>query len=334
MGLMRQLLARSKTYTLFFGARRVEDSPIFLAQRRVYVLPTLHGVTFGMALILMLIGSVNYALSLGFLLTFLLAGMSLVGMVHTYRNLLHLYVSPGRCEPVFAGARAQFVVLLDNRNRYGRHTIIGRVGPARAPRAMATADIAPSEIAPLTLSVPSTKRGWMTLGRVTLETRYPLGLFRSWSYVNPEVRVLVYPHAELTDLPPEHAVPEYGAAVAIGTGTDDFAGMRPYQPSDSPRHIAWKVAARTEQLVVKQWTGQGSAELWLDWTHLPPTMDDESRLSRLTGWVLGAAAGERMYGLRLPGHEIGLARGPQHRDRCLRALALFGIEDEPPGSAI
>ena len=126
--LLDRLFRRSKTYALFFGARSFEPSPIFLAQRRVYVLPTLHGTTFAMALILMLIGSVNYALSLGFLLTFLLTGMSLAGMVHTYRNMLHLYVSPGRCEPVFAGSRAVFSMLLENRNRYDRHTIIGRVG--------------------------------------------------------------------------------------------------------------------------------------------------------------------------------------------------------------
>ena len=31
--------------------------------------------------------------------------------------------------------------------------------------------------------VPAQRRGWMPLGRVMLETRFPLGLFRAWSYV-------------------------------------------------------------------------------------------------------------------------------------------------------
>lgn len=327
LGLLSRLLARSKVYTLFFGAQTVELAPIFLAQRRVYVLPTLHGVTFGMALILMLIGSVNYALSLGFLLTFLLTGMSLVGMVHTYRNMLHLYVSPGRCDPVFAGARAVFSILLDNRNRYDRHTIIARIGPARAPRGTTTADVAAGEVGTLALAVPTARRGWLTLGRVTLETRYPLGLFRSWSYVNPEMRVLVYPQPELAELPPERAIPEHGGAVAVGAGNDDFVGLRPYHPGDSPRHIAWKVAARSDTLMVKQWSGQGTAELWLEWGQCPPSFEDEARLARLTGWVLAAAEGERMFGLHLPGIEIPLGRGPQHRDRCLKTLALFGFDE-------
>jgi len=78
---------------------------VFLSQRRVYILPTRHGLTFGLAVILMLIGSINYNLSLGYVLTFLLAGLGIVSILHTFRNLAHLYVSAGRVAPVFAGTR-------------------------------------------------------------------------------------------------------------------------------------------------------------------------------------------------------------------------------------
>jgi len=61
------LVALELAMTRLAGARRIEAAPIHLGQRRVYILPTLQGITFGMAIVLMLIGSVNYALSLGFL---------------------------------------------------------------------------------------------------------------------------------------------------------------------------------------------------------------------------------------------------------------------------
>lgn len=315
-----RLLERSRLYQLLYGAQRVEASPIFLGQRRVYVLPTLHGITFGMAVALMLIGSINYALSLGFLLTFLLAGMTLVGMVHTYRNILHLYVSPGRSEPVFAGTRANFVLHLENRARHDRFSIIARRGETNT-----NIDVPIGELGSATLAVPAEKRGWLALGRVTLETRYPLGLFRAWSYVQPDAQVLVYPHPEISDLPADRAVPELGEAVEIGIGNDDFAGLRRYEPSDSPRHVAWKVAARTETLMVKQWSGRGASELWLDWDNIGPELDLEARLSRLTGWVLRAEETDRAFGLRLPGVDVPPGRGPQHRERCLKELALYGL---------
>ena len=48
-------------------------------------------------------GSDIYQRSLGYILTFLLAGMGVVSILHTYRNLAHIAVSAGRVEPAFAG---------------------------------------------------------------------------------------------------------------------------------------------------------------------------------------------------------------------------------------
>ena len=93
---------------------------MFLTQRRVYILPTRHGVLFGAALLLMLIGSINYNLSLGYMLTFLLAGMGVVSILHTFRNLAHLNVSAGRVEPAFAGGTARFQIVFDNATRFDR----------------------------------------------------------------------------------------------------------------------------------------------------------------------------------------------------------------------
>jgi len=97
-----RLLDRSQAWQFWqFVANRAkpEAGPVFLSQKRVYILPTQHGWTFGAALLLMLIGSINYALSLGFILTFLLAGMGVVSILHTFRNLAHLTVTPGRIDP-------------------------------------------------------------------------------------------------------------------------------------------------------------------------------------------------------------------------------------------
>lgn len=80
-----------------------EAAPIVLRQRRIYVLPTGAGLAYAVALGFMLIGAINYNLSLGYALVFLLAGLGLVTLLHTFRNLVQLEISPGRTEPVFAG---------------------------------------------------------------------------------------------------------------------------------------------------------------------------------------------------------------------------------------
>jgi uncharacterized protein (DUF58 family) len=305
----------------FYGYKPPERGTIVLNHRRVYIVPTRMGWVFGATVVVLLVGSINYALQLGFALTFLLAGTGLAGMVHTARNLGRVAISTGRVEPVFAGEPAQFRLYLDNRNDHDRPAILAR---HLASGSQMVADIPAHSAAEIVLAVPAERRGWMPLSRVMLETRFPLSFFRAWSYIEPEARALVYPKPERAPLPAPAPDERSGAARALARGNDDFSGLRGYAPTDSPRHVAWKAVARTGNMLTKQFSGDSSAELWLDWNSLPAGLDVEARLSRLAGWVLDAERASANYGLRLPGAEIPPDRGEDHRAKCLAALALYG----------
>ena len=172
--------------------------------------------------------------------------------------------------------------------------------------------------------MPAPRRGWLPLGRVMLETRFPLGLFRAWSYVEPDARCLVYPRPERSPLPPPSAEAEAGGARSPTPGNDDFAGLRGYQPADSPRHVAWKAVARSDELLTKQFTGEAAAELWLDWRLLPAR--PEPGAAPVAARRLGARRRARRRALRpaparrarsRPAAATRTARG------CLQALALY-----------
>lgn len=307
----------------FSGPAAPERGRIVLGHRRVYILPTRIGWLFGATVGILLVGSINYALQLGFALTFLLAGMGLAGMVHTTRNLARLSVSAGRVEPVFAGKTAQFRLYLDNREPHDRPALLVR---HLASGAQIVLDLDQGAVANAILPVPARRRGWLPLGRVMLETRFPLGLFRAWSYAEPDVRCLVYPDPGRAPLPVPSAASDAGAARALARGNDDFSGLRAYQLQDSPRHVAWKAVARSDDMLTKQFAGAAGTELWLDWEALPPAMESEQRLSRLAGWVIAAEQSGSRYGLRLPGRALAPDQGELHRAACLQALALHGIE--------
>jgi uncharacterized protein (DUF58 family) len=303
-----------------YGFTPPEHGTVVLVHRRVYIVPARLGWLFAATLGILLVGSINYTLSLGFALTFLLAGLGLAGMVHTARNLARIAISVGRAEPVFAGESAQFRLYLDGGPGFDRPAILAR---HLAAGSQLVVDVPAGGLAEVVLAVPAAQRGWLPLGRVMLETRFPLGLFRAWSYIEPDARCLVYPKPERSALPPPSAEAAAGALRTQTTGNDDFAGLRGYQPSDSPRHVAWKAAARSDAMLTKQFTGEAAAELWLDWRLLPARMGPEQRLSRLAGWVLAAERAGAHYGLRLPGLEIAPRRGDSHRAACLQALALY-----------
>src|SRR5687768_9854498 len=184
------ILARNpRLANWLYGFKPPEHGTVILVHRRVYIVPASLGWIFAATLAILLIGSINYALALGFALTFFLAGMGLAGMVHTARNLARIGVSVGRAEPVFAGEPAQFRLYLDGRAGFDRPAILARHLGAGAQLVV---DIPAHGIAEVVLEAPATRRGWLPVGRLLLETRYPLGLFRAWSYVEPDARCLVY----------------------------------------------------------------------------------------------------------------------------------------------
>ncbi|MEI6302899.1 MAG: DUF58 domain-containing protein [Betaproteobacteria bacterium] len=319
-----RILRYSQLYNLVVRRKEPEAGTVYLSQRRVYILPSRQGLTFSLSLLVMLIGSINYNLSLGYLLTFLLAGVGIVSILHTFRNLAYLYISPGRAEPVFAGGEAHFQLHIENRGNNERFAIaFEREG------VITRCDVPARDTVSVTIDVPATRRGLLALGRVTLDTRYPLGLLRAWSYVTPDLACLVYPRPDSSRLPPPQPQADSGDTIALGTGTDDFFGLRPYQASDSPRHIAWKASMREGPLLTKQFSGRAAAQMWFDWKSLPSGMEIEARLSRLARWVLLANSRGIAFGLRLPGLEMPMGLGDAHCLACLRELALF----KTPGDA-
>lgn len=300
-----------------------EAAPVVLGQRRVFVLPTAAGLAFAATLLLLLIGSINYGLGLGYALTFLLAGLGVVSILHAFRNLVHLKIEYGRCEPVIAGSVAGFPLVLSNGRDDARVALALTAGGGTP----VIADVPGRAAETAALRVAAPRRGWQRIGRVRLQTTFPLGLVRAWSYIEPDLRCLVYPEPE-RDAP---LLPSSGDAAGgrrpSAAGSEDFSGLRDHRPSDSPRHVAWKSAARGDTLLTKLFDDGGSEPLWLDWDRLPAGLGTEARLSRLCAHVLLAKSGGASFGLRLPGVVIEPGRGAAQVEACLKALALHGEPD-------
>jgi len=292
-----------------------------LLQHRVYIFLSPSGAIFVSVVLAMLGGAINYDLALAYLMVFLLVAMALVSLFHTFRNLLGLRLQQGGAEGCFAGERARFEVILENADRTSRHSIQIGFGKERAAQ---SCDIPAGDTLRLWLTLPAPTRGWLYAPRLRIVTHWPIGVFQSWSYAFFDQRALVYPAPESN--PPALPTASLGMGTGVQTprGQDDFAGLRPFQRGDSPRHIAWKAAARGDVLQVKEFHGEAAQSLWLDWDTLPLKMPVEQKLSRLAAWVIEADAAGLAYGLAIPGATRPPGAGEGHRQACLAALALFG----------
>jgi len=95
--------ARARVQRFLQRPRTPREGRIRLDRNHVYILPTAAGGGFALLLVVMLLTSLNYNVSLGFLLTFVLAGVGASAMWQTHRNLVDLEVRGAAGEAVFAG---------------------------------------------------------------------------------------------------------------------------------------------------------------------------------------------------------------------------------------
>ncbi|MCO5399174.1 DUF58 domain-containing protein [Ralstonia soli] len=331
---------RARVQRFLQRPRTPRDGRIRLDRHHVYILPTASGAGFALLLAVMLLTSLNYNVSLGFLLTFVLAGVVVSAMWQTHRNLVDLEVRGAAGDAVFAGHALNVSVALANVTPWAR---VGVDVSARDAAAVETSLDAQDAIV-AALAFGDQPRGWFRLPRLTVSTRFPLGLFRAWSYADAPLTLLVYPAPEPSAPPlPASFTPDpkendrEDDARAARTPIEEAADqLRIYRPGDPLRSIAWKHSARAGTWMSRTGQPPRHAQCVLAWDALPPAMNVEQRLSRLCAWVLAAehapAGEEPEYTLSLPGVSIGPARGPAHRDACLRALALWG-KPAMPGDA-
>lgn len=305
------------------------QSRVTLTQRNIFIFPTRTAITFAVLLFLLLLGAINYQNSLIYGVAFLLGSLFLVTILHTFRNLSGITLELLDSRPGFVGEDIEFNLRLTQPAGRARQGIqAGWPGGVKqwvemgAQRAKDQTPSATGDVANVRLFVAAEQRGWFTPGRLLVETRYPLGLLRAWTWVDLNAKALVYPRPIFVPMPEAELEHMDDGEVADHVGSDDFNALRDYQPGDSVRHILWRRYARTDELVLKEYTGY--VEPRTRFTLEQGSGDVEQRLSQLTGWVVNAARSGQEFALSLPGSSLDSGMGEGHVAAALESLALFG----------
>jgi uncharacterized protein (DUF58 family) len=305
-----------------------------LLRKRVYIFLTRYGLIFTINLIVMLLGAVNYNNSLAYALTFLLAGLFMVSMLHTYNNLKGLIISSSPSEPVFAGQQASFPLLLDNRFGSARVAVNFQMQASSKkkqkdesiPNVNNSVDIDENDLHPLNFRIDAIKRGKLIPGRIKISSTWPIGLFRAWSYLHLDQPCIIYPRPMGTKSLPEQIVLDGEEQTGTAIGTEDFLGFRQYQDGDSMRSVDWKAYARERGLQTKRFSGKGSKRILIDLQQINHISGLEPRLSQLCLWVLEADKQGAQYALSLDDKSYtDFNAGEVHKHKCLKILAEYKL---------
>jgi len=303
-------------FSRFFSGEKPSANKVTLNQQRTFILPTPRGLGFALLLLVLLLIAFIYGNNLVYLLTFLLASIFFITILHTFNSLSGLTVQKGRSKEVFLGEAAGFEVLIDNPGPIKRHHL--QITLKNTESLMLGAH---SKTTVLLYSMTH-KRGWHKAGTITLASTFPLGLFRVWSPIRFNFKTLVYPKPAQREIPfPVSPSAQFLHGLSK-KGSEDFYGLQDYQAGDSIKQIHWKAFAKGQGLYTRQYGGESSSQIWLNYHHTPGDTVEE-RLSQLCRWVCDAEKLGITYSFSLPGLELPPNHGPLHYRKCLEALALF-----------
>lgn len=295
-----------------------------LDQRRIFIVPGGYGFLYLAAALLLFFGGINYENNLILGLCFLMVSLFVVTILHTFRNLSGLSLRAGAALNGFVGGQGSLEVILSAEGR--AHRSLWLSWRDQPPQEVS---VEPGEEVALWMNLPLTRRGSVRPPRLRVESRYPLGLLRSWSLVALDHVCLAWPRPESSPYCPadgggdnEH----HDDPAGLG-GSEEFQGLREYQSGDSLRRVDWKGYARGRGLHVKLFEDPSSGGLWLRYEHLDG-YPVERRLAVLCYWVLRVSEQNRPFALALPGSELSPGHGDEQRREALDRLARFGGEGE------
>ncbi|MDO9475275.1 MAG: DUF58 domain-containing protein [Pseudohongiella sp.] len=318
----------------WLSRRAPAQALVRLGGRNIYILPTGQGLLFVITSVVVFVAAINYALSLAFALSFLMTGVFLLTLVHTFMNLQGITLRGHGAEACFAGDSAVFKIIVQRDDKRIReaidvgvadtasHTKTDNKSSAKNKYNGQIANLNHSLTTEVFLAVKAPQRGLFKAPRLMVKTAYPLGLWEAWSRPDLDLQCLVYPRPQVCELPASSGAGDSADNLASVPGNEDFYGLRNYQPGDSKRQIAWKTLARGQGLKTKQFVDPCDFNVMLDWTQFSG-LDLETRLSCLCYQVLQLSARDVDFGLRLPGQEFAPDRGEEHRRKLLEALALW-----------
>lgn len=326
-----------------------------LNHNNIFIFPAKFGVLFlSLCLLLFLLGT-NYQNNLMLLLCYFLLAIFLVNLLASYINFARIELQIGKCPEVFVDDNLHIPLWLNANNddaspahgllhfkfqgikQKPRTNIKDKANPL-PPSTQIDADTFSN---PINLSLKCQQRGKLILFRVTVESFYPLGLYRCWTHLAFTHQITVFPKPLPCEIQlhvsAKNSATKSGEIVNEQSGHDDFSHLKTYQVGEPLNHVAWKQLAKGRGMVSKQFSSIGNHIGWLKLSTAYANKTSshgndelaaalEKELSELCYQVIELSRTQQTFGLNLGAHCIAPNSGADHRHACLDALANFPDE--------
>lgn len=174
-----------------------------------------------------------------------------------------------------------------------------------------------------TMGLTFLHRGEARVNSITISSPFPVNFFTRYWTIGLDASFVVFPHPlPGSPLGDSQGAERLGSNVQLARGLDgELERIYGYSGCEPLRMIHWKLSARGDELLVKEFGRQAQSPLVIDLVKQPGRTLEE-RLST-AAWLVKRWVLLRPVGLRLPGRSIPAEVGHRHAIHLLTELALY-----------
>lgn len=291
----------------------------------IYILPTLNGLkVLGLNFLLLVIGLI-YANNYVLLFNFLLFCLVLSSMFYTHHNLKNIYI---KSMTGISGHNKEIAFLnitLNSNNKQNNFELKLKTpsGEFFENVIFPVDQISFQKDFSCQIPLPVKKRGRAQIVGLFLETDFPLGFFRCFTFYPMAIDMILYPAriAHHTEQPVSK-----DSIIRSNQQDDDQVHFRQYQTGDSFNRLDWKRYAKDRQMNVMF---QNSQEHKVDFINIHTTLNDtadivETHLEQACYELHSSFQSGREFGLLVNDVLIFEANsGVDHLEQCLKYIGLY-----------
>lgn len=319
-----------------------------LTSKNVFILPTRFGFAYLFLVLLLFFLGTNYQNNAIMLLSYLLASLFITVMIHSFFNFSGLSFLSQKTHSGFSQQAISLPLsIITHKEHFDLNFCFAKTADFDMDKVHL--NLCKTGKTKITLPVHFFKRGIFQLGRLKISSEYSLGLFVTWTHLDFNQQVIVYPMPKpVTTAQPINLESNDDTVLSSSfqyqKGLDDFYELKPYIQGESLAKVAWKQLAKGQEKLTKHYQQDQGNLPWIALKDMP-TSNIELKLQFLAYLIIEKTKTGQTFGLDLTegGHNqtadkgnlkykskgkpkdkiIMPNSGNKHQQACLTVLAHY-----------
>jgi uncharacterized protein (DUF58 family) len=286
-----------------------------ISRKNIYIFPTKHGFQIGLFIILSLIAATIYQINLGLIILVTLSILFFLSILITFENINHLSFHP--VESIVSNQNNKGIkIQVTNHTHQKKLTF--QISSRDNSLQSSDVNFYAGENT-VFLQGLFRQRGRYDFPLLKIETVFPFGIVRAWSWLQLKEPIYVYPAPIQYFKNFNHFLTQ--TLKNQSNSNEDFDGIDQFQEGMSESKIAWKISNSKNQLYIKKFEKHlNISKILIDYEQIPGT-DHEAKLGIMVYLLFDCLQQKKEFAIKIKDVESEYGQTSVHLNKLLKIIA-------------